>query len=420
MATILNRLFGAPEERKVSRVAPLIALSGLGRAVWSERDMVGLMKSGFARNAVVYRCVRMVAEAAASIPVNVFRDRDELRGHDFEKLLLRPNPRTGGRDMMEAIYGNLMLSGNAYLEMVADGATPRELYSLRPDRIKVVPGPDGWPEAYEYSASGQQITLRMDGEGIPPLLHLKVFDPLDDHYGMAPLAAAQVALDIHNSASAWNKALLDNSARPSGALVYAAGGNNMTDEQFDRLKDELENAFSGAMNAGRPILLEGGLDWKPLALSPKDMDFMEAKAAAAREIALAFGVPPLLIGLPGDNTYANYAEANRAMWRQTVIPLAKRTLDAMTQWLSPAYGADLRLELELDHIDALAPERDARLRHLFRADFLSVNEKREAVGDGKVAGGEEVSALPPAAPTEGTEAKLVDILGELLRKYSDA
>ena len=80
-------------------------------------------------------------------------------------------------------------------------------------------------------------------------------------------------------ATGWNKALLDNSARSSGALVYSADGANMTNQQFDRLKEEVEQAFQGPVNTGRPILLEGGLDWKPLFMSPKDMDFMEAKGS---------------------------------------------------------------------------------------------------------------------------------------------
>ena len=66
----------------------------------------------------------------------------------------------------------------------------------------------------------------------------------------------------------------------------------MTAEQFESLKTELEQGFVGAKHAGRPLLLEGGLDWKPLSLSPTDMDFIEAKKSAAREIALALGVPP--------------------------------------------------------------------------------------------------------------------------------
>ena len=97
--------------------------------------------------------------------------------------------------------------------------------------------------------------------------------------------------------------------------------------------------FPGSRNAGRPLLLEGGLDWKPLSLSPKDMDFIEAKAAAAREIALALGVPPMVLGLPGDNTYANYQEANRAFWRQTVLPFAQRLQGSLATWARDAFGA---------------------------------------------------------------------------------
>ena len=89
----------------------------------------------------------------------------------------------------------------------------------------------------------------------------------------------------------------------------------MADAQFERLKKELSDQYQGTANAGRPLLLEGGLDWKPMSLSPKDMDFMEAKHSAAREIALAFGVPPMLLAIPGDNTYSNYQEANRVFWR---------------------------------------------------------------------------------------------------------
>ena len=380
MPSLLQRLFTRQPEAKVSRAAPLIALSGLGRPLWSARDSTELTQIAYMKNAVAYRCIRMIAEGAASLDYDVFHDSDELDDHPLRTLMKTPNPRQTGGDLFEALFVNLLCFGNAYLEVVAEGMSPQEVYCLRPDRVRVIPGPDGWPEAYDYAVGSHSVTLRNDGVALPQVLHLKMFDPLDDHYGLAPLAAAQTALDIHNTATAWNKALLDNSARPSGALVYAADGANMTDEQFARLKEELEATFSGAFNAGRPILLEGGLDWKPLALSPKDMDFMEAKSAAAREIALALGVPPLLLGLPGDNTFANYAEANRALWRQTIIPLAQRTMQAIAHWLAPAYGPGLRLELNLDKVEALAPERDALWKRLEAATFVSVDEKRNAAG----------------------------------------
>jgi HK97 family phage portal protein len=229
----------------------------------------------------------------------------------------------------------------------------------------------------------EAVRFRQDNGGVPPILHVALFHPLDDHYGLAPLEAAASALDLHNSAAGWNKALLDNSARPSGALVYAGpDGQNLTEDQFERLKGELEEQFQGARNAGRPLLLDGGLDWKAMALTPKDMDFVEARNGAAREIALAFGVPPMLLGIPGDNTYANYQEANRALWRQTVLPLLNRVVQDLTHWLAPAFGADLRLEPDLDRVEALASERESLWRRVGDAAFLSDDEKRAAVGYG--------------------------------------
>ncbi len=131
---------------------------------------------------------------------------------------------------------------------------------------------------------------------------------------------------------------------------------------------------------GRPMILEGGLDWKEMGFSPKDMEFIEAKNIAAREIALAFGVPPMLLGIPGDNTYANYAEANRGFWRQTVVPLAHRMADGLAQLLQPYEEGALRFVPDLDQVEALAPDRDALWKRVNDASFLTTDEKRQAVG----------------------------------------
>ena len=304
---------GRPPEQKASRAA-LVALFEAGRPRWTPRDYAALAREGFTRNAIAYRAVRLIAEAVAAVPLTLFEGSRELDAHPLLDLLARPNPRQTGCDLIEAATGHLLISGNAYFECVPVAGRPRELFALRPDRMKVVPGAEGWPEAYEYSVAGRSVRFSMH-ETPPPILHLALFHPLDDHYGLSPIEAAASAIDVHNAASGWNKALLDNAARPSGALAYSAGGN-LSEEQFERLKSELETHYQGSANAGRPLLLEGGLDWKALSLSPKDMDFVEAKRSAAREIALAFGVPPMLLGIPGDNTYSNYAEANRSFWRQ--------------------------------------------------------------------------------------------------------
>jgi HK97 family phage portal protein len=381
----------AEREAKASRAGPLIAWQTQGRAAWTPRDYAALAREGFAKNAIVYRCVRMIAEATASVPWLLYEGEAELTEHPLLQLLARPNRRQAGADFRESLAGYLMVAGNAYLEAVDVNGAVRELHTLRPDRMKVVPGNDGWPEAYEYTAGGRSVRFAVPAEGMSPILHLSLFHPLDDHYGFAPIDAAATALDLHNAAGTWNKALLDNSARPSGALIYQAkDGGNLSAEQYERLKAELETGFTGAARAGRPLLLEGGLDWKTMSLSPKDMDFLEAKNGAAREIALAFGVPPMLLGIPGDNTYANYKEANAAFWRGTVLPLTAKIAGAIGAWLAPAFGDGLRLWFDADQVEALSADREALWTRIAAADFLTLNEKRAAAGYEAVAGGDEV------------------------------
>jgi HK97 family phage portal protein len=354
----------------------LSLIAGEGEARWTGRSYAALAREGFMKNPVAHRCVRMVSEAAASIGFLAYQRETERPEHPALALLARPNGAMTGADFLETLYGQLLLSGNSYVEAVAIGAGRAELHLLRPDRVSVVTGADGWPLAYDYRAGTKARRIALDG-----LLHLKLFHPLDDHEGFAPLAAAQVALDLHNAAGRWNKALLDNSARPSGALAYQPKeGGNLSADQYQRLKVELDEGYSGPMRAGRPLLLEGGLDWKSMGLSPKDMDFVEAKNGAARDIALAFGVPPMLLGIPGDNTYANYQEANRAFYRLTVLPLVTRTGASLSVFLGELTGEAVRLVPDIDTVAGLSAERDALWARVGAAAFLTDEEKREAVG----------------------------------------
>ena len=388
MLNALRNLLRAPEE-KASRTAQLIALESGHRARWTPRDYAALAREGYVKNAIVYRAVKLVAENVGGCAYLVEEGAGTRDRHPLIELIARPNPRQDGAQFVQSVATYLLLAGNAYIEAVALDGAPRELHVLRPDRMKLVPGADGWPEAYEYTVAGRTVRFEQ-GATLSPILHLTLLHPLDDHYGLAPLEAASVAVDTHNAAARWNKALLDNAARPSGALVFTgAEGSVLADDQFERLKRELEENYQGARNSGRPLVLEGGLDWKAMSLTPKDMDFMEAKHTAAREIALAFGVPPQLLGIPGDNTYSNYQEANRVFFRATVLPFANRIGRALAQWLAPAFG-DVRLAVDADQLDALSADRTALWSRITEAAFLTLNEKRAAVGYGPLDGGDRL------------------------------
>ena len=362
-----NSLFGVREHKSAPSL--MVALSQLGAARWGGRDPSALMRDGYLRNAVAYRCVRMIAESAASIPLRASSEELQTR-------IDRPNPDESGTEFFERLFADLQLTGNAYAEQIMlDGEeTPRALFGLRSQRMRALKDAQGWTETWEYRTDHRARKIPRED-----VLHLKLFHPEDDIYGLSPLAAARTALDLHNASADWAKALLDNAARPSGALIYGKDGARMSDDQFDRLKAELSSAHTGPGNAGRPLLLEGGLDWKPMSLSPAEMDFLEARAGAAREIALAFGVPPMLLGIPGDNTYANYREANTALWRTTILPLAQKTANALTAWLGGSYNG-AKVTCDLENVPALAADREALWKRVGDADFLSAEEKRSMLG----------------------------------------
>jgi HK97 family phage portal protein len=321
----------------------------------------------YVRNPVGQRAVRLVAGMLGSLTVD---------GDPRAVALVKAD------GLLDSIAANLLLQGNAYVQLIADAYDlPAELCLLRPELVQIICDDRGWPTAYLYRARGQVFRVnRIDGLERIQLAHVKALHPRDDHYGMGCTGAAIAAASVHNGASLWNKTLLDNAARPSGALSYEpADGSVLSADQFARLKDELASEFQGSTNSGRPMLLEGGLKWQPLSLTPADMDFVRLKEGAARDIALAFGVPPVLVGLPGDATYANAREAGRALYRQSILPMAGRILDTLAIMLSDWLGPVTRT-VDTDQISELAEDRALLWQQVGAASFLSDAEKRDMLG----------------------------------------
>jgi HK97 family phage portal protein len=357
--------FGLKAGREGSR--PVLSRGGnaFAQGDWPQ-GYEAQVRAGYLGNPVAQRAVRLVAEAVGSAPL----DASDLG------LAALVTAKAGGARLGEVVAAQLLLHGNAFVQVLRDEqGRVAELFALRPERVGVVLDAGGWPAGYRYTVSGRVSELAPDA-----VIHVRGFHPLDDHHGLGCLGAASGAIAVHNAAGKWNKALLDNAARPSGALVYDPGdGSALSADQFRRLREEMDAGFAGAGNAGRPMLLEGGLKWQALSLSPADMDFVGLKAAAAREIALAFGVPPMLLGLPGDATYANYREANRALWRLTVLPLADAVFGAIAAGLREWFP-DGRLEIDPDRVPALVEDRERLWAMVSAADFITADEKRQMVG----------------------------------------
>lgn len=410
LGNLRNAFFGQPLQYKE---APRVYVQGSMLGHNRRDNFKAYAQEGYKENAIVYRCVNEIANGAASIPFKVFQGNIELEAHPLISLLNRPNPMQAGVEYFQGLYSYLLLSGNSYALASAVNQVPTELHLLRPDRVEIEPSNTSVPKSYKYKLGGE-VAARYDADpvtGQSEIKHFKMWNPLDDYLGLSPLMAAAVDLDQHNMIAKHNIGLLNNGARPSGAIVFKPKddmGNMMmlSEAQREQVQKDLENRFTGQKNAGRPMLLEGDFDWKEMAMSPRDMDFLQNKHMAAKDIALCFGIPSQLIGIPDSQTYANVQEARLALYEETIIPLAKRIESDLNEWLSPSFGGDISIKYDIDQIPAMTERRRRVYENVVaavREGIISRNEARARLGYEPISGGDEVFIAANLFPLGGPE-----------------
>ena len=386
-----------PLEKKESASGSVVSMYNVGDPVWSGRDYASFAKEAYIRNVIANRSVSLIAKSIASLSWKVYQGDQEVTNAPLLALLANPNETQAQSDFFEALASYYLIAGNSYIEAAyPNGNTkpskspPKYLYILRPDKMKVIKGRKGKVVAYEFSDNGSKVQWPVSIGGVSNVLHIKSFNPTDYWYGLSNVEAGAYAIDQHNQAASWNQALLQNSARPSGAIVYKNNEGVLSDDQYQRLKSEVEDKYSGSRSAGKPMLLEGGLEWQEMGLSPKDMDWLEGKNGSARDIALAFGVPSQLLGIPGDATYSNMQEARLALWEQTILPLADEITAHLNKWLVPRFGENQTLAYCKENIEPLRQKREMQRQSLEGVSFMTINEKREAIGLEPIEGGDEL------------------------------
>ncbi len=336
-------------------------------------------------NVIIYRCVNLISQSASHIPWIVYTKnhnnlvRNDL--HPVNRLLFKPNPFQSGADLFATNIANKMLYGNSYLLLISnEKLQPREIHILESNNVDIL-STENKIIGYKYRLNSNIREYYIDQiTNQSAVLHLKNYNPSSPIKGVSCLSAASIAIDIHNRAGEWNDALLRNGARPSGALIVKDNSGYLSEEQFERLREQLYEKYTSSTNSGKPLLLEGGLDWKEMSISPKDMDFIECKNSAAREIALAFGVPPQLLGINGDNTYSNMQEARLALWEETIIPLLDNISDSLSNWLSHWFKEEILITFNKDAISALTQKRENLWEKVSQANFITINEKRALFG----------------------------------------
>ena len=352
----------------------------IGKPVWTDKNYIHLSEESYVKNVIANRCISIITKSASSVPIKVRNKKTKqiIEEHEILNLINKPNPSSNKNIFFETIYSHKLISGNVYIRMIKNNQNiPQELYILRPDRITILAGNTDIPLAYKYKFNSIETVFKVNQlTGESDILHIKNFNPINDWYGLSQVEPASYSIDQHNEASKWNQAILQNGAKPSGALIVK-NDSFLTNDQFTRLKEQLNNEFSGSENAGKPMLLEGGLDWKEISLSPKEMDFLEMKHSTARDIALSFGVPSQLIGIPGDNTYSNMSEARLFLWEQTILPNIDIILSSLNNWLTPLFDKNIELFYDKNDIIPLSVRKENFWNIVNNSNFLTNEEKKK-------------------------------------------
>jgi len=393
--------------KKKNPVNPAILAGVGGRVVWSKRNFETFAEEGYRINPVAYACIREQATAVGGIPWLVMKRGQgpngksvELPDHALAELLRRPNMKTGGAQFFQNFTGYHELHGNCYTTVAGPkGKPPVELWQLRPDKTRIVKGDRKQPvRGYEYGDSEPGIPL--DTEKV---LHVKYWNPTDDWYGMSPMEAAARSIDTHNEASRWNMNRVQNDGRPSGLMSFPG---ELSDTQFDRVQEQIQDNVKGGDNAGMVLTLEGGGGWTSMGMTASELDWLEGKKLSGREICIVYNTPPELIGDSESKTYANYKEARKAFYVENILPRMDVYRDDLANWLVPMFEEQgLILDYDRDAIEALQDERQMifdMATSAFREGLIGRGEARELMGYPTEIPTEDLVVMPSGAvPVQG-------------------
>jgi phage portal protein BeeE len=346
---------------------------------------VAFVKEGYETNAVVFRCVDLIASNMGSVGLQVMLgDKEAVPTHPLHRLLERPNPMQTWAEFAYELMAWRLLAGNGWCEGVVFGADQNntqaevgELWCKKHPECKVLANEtDIIPGGYEWrqESSGRLRAWKLDPmTGRANMMHWRGFSGTERWYGMSPLEAGARSVDQDNMINEWNMKLMQQGAVPPGVLK---SDKILTPQQKEKLKADWEANYAGARNAGHTPVLEGGLSYEKIGMSPTELDWLGSKKMTTQGIAAVFGVPLQCIPLDGSQTFANYEQARLALWEDTVLPWLDRLCGAVNNWLAPRYGDDVRIIYDADTIPALEVRRAARSAALQNANYITTNEKR--------------------------------------------
>lgn len=302
----------------------------------------------------IYVCTFDVSEAAASVPWKLFsksNPEEEITSHPLLDLFQKPNLHTSFHDFKFASFAYLELYGNNYVYLVGNGTgpvsrsnLPQSAFILIPNRVGIKRGQTRLIDSYSYAVDANSVKFEPE-----EILHSKYFNPLDEVLGQSTIDALKFTLLEDRHAKEFKSSFFKNSLVPSGVFSTS---ENLSNNQFDRARKQIEDRYVGKGKSHKPMILEGGAKWQNITMSPKDVEFINQYKINREEILSAFGEPPTIAGIEG----ANYAESKvyeQIFWTNTIIPKVNQLIATYNTFVCPLYGDDIFLQADTSGIQAL-------------------------------------------------------------------
>jgi len=344
---------------------------------YGDSDYADLAQGGYKRNSVVYSAINMIMSSFCEAPARVYDERDGrvLPGHRLRGLLKRPNPFMTEHEFKSLSLIYYYLSGNVFIEKWRNAAgVPVMLWSLRPDRVSIIPSADKFIEGYIYTLGERKFLIKPED-----MIHLKASDPLNDYFGMSPMIAGLRDIGTDNEATDFTKITLENRGKAPGVIVRMKG--DMDASQIERYRSMWASRYEGDRR-GTPLFMGGSIeDIKTISLNMKELTFPDLRDVSEARICTIFGVPPILIGLNVGlkrSTFSNYQEARTAFYQDTIRPAQVRWDEELTEGLVSDFGGGIFVRHDISNVSALSAIRESRSKQVLEALKSGIMTRNEA------------------------------------------
>lgn len=364
-----------------------------GAAQYTPHDYGNLAREGYRKNEVIYACIREIASCATEPRLRVYQrrrngERHARPDHPLQKLIEKPNPFITQQEMVEIILISLNISGNNYQAKVRTNAgLPAQLWFLRPDRVQIIPSREEYIQGYRYEVTGVKKDFEPED-----IMHMKYYDPANDYYGLSPIAVAGRVGDVDNAATDFLKRFFDQGVQIPGMLTYKAG--HVTRAEKDRIRKKWRSLYGGYKKWTDIAVIDEDVAYQKIGLDMREMDFGNLRSMSEARICSVFGVPPILAGIQiglERSTFANYREAKKSFWEETMMPVFRKIRDKFQNELAVDFGDDIEVDFDFSQVQALQEDVNEawrRATEAFKASMITRNMALAEIGQDPVTGGD--------------------------------